>query len=293
VARDAAARSAKLEGKIDEEYHKRVPPFQPDVFAGRKGPQADGVVLVELFTGAQCLPCVGVDVAFDALLKTYKPTEVIGLQHHLHIPLPDPLANKDTQARQEYFGDEVRGTPSIFFNGHADAEGGGTMADSEPRYRQFREIIERQLEGKKGADIKLSADQLGDEIEIHAQATVTRKATSPRSMPRLRLVLTEEAVRYVGINKLRFHHQVVRDFPGGHEGKELPSGQGQLNVKISLTDLKSDIENYLRDSSKVRPFPTSLPEIALENLSVVAFVQDDTDKHVLHAVSAPVKKGAR
>jgi hypothetical protein len=290
IAREAEARAAALESQIDHEYEKKVPPFHPEAFAGRKNPEADSVVLVELFTGAQCPPCVGVDVAFDALLQTYKPTEVIGLQHHLHIPRPDPLANKDTEVRQEYFGDEVGGTPYILFNGQAEAEGGGAMSDAEARYKQFREVIDRQLESKKGADIKLSASQSGDEITIRAQATLVKKAEPAQSRPRLRLALTEKSIRYVGTNKLRLHHQVVRDFPGGLEGKDLSSGQGQLDVKLSLSGLRREIESYLSDYAKQRPFPTPLPEIGLENLSVVAFVQDDADKRVLHAVSVPVER---
>ena len=46
------------------------------------------------------------------------------------------------------------------------------------------------------------------------------------------------------------HHQVVRDFPGGLEGKELSAGQGRLHVKLSLTDLKCSIEEYLSDILK-------------------------------------------
>ena len=110
-----------------------------------------------------------------------------------------------------------------------------------------------------------------------------------KSKPRLRLVLTEEKVRYVGSNKLRYHHHVVRDFPGGIEGKDLSAGSGQLTVKLNLADLRRDIEEYLSDYTKMRPFPTALPEIALKDLSVVAFVQDDADKTILHAVSVPVK----
>jgi len=45
----------------------------------------------------------------------------------------------------------------------------------------------------------------------------------------------------------------------------------------------------LETFKKERAFPNSLPEIALEDLSVVAFVQDDADKSILHAVAVPVK----
>lgn len=312
IARMAEERSARLEGRLDEEYHKKVPPFKPAAFAGRKSSKADKVVLMELFTGAQCPPCVAADVGFDALLKTYKPTEFIGLQYHLHIPGPDPLTNTDSVARQQYYGDEVRGTPSTFFNGHPEAGGGGGMQGSEGKYNEYREIIDRQLESGKGATIDLSATRAGDQLEIKARARVLaqakadkgdqakekdkakgddkKKEDEPAPKPRLRLVLTEESVRYLGGNKLRFHHHVVRDFPGGTEGKDLSSGEGQLNVKLDLTVLKKDIESYLSTYAKVRSFPGTLPEIALRNLAVVAFVQDDADRSILHAVSVPVEE---
>ena len=133
---------------------------------------------MELFTGAQCPPCVAADVAFDALLKTYKPTELVGLQYHLHIPGPDPLTNKDTEARQQYYGDEISGTPSTFFNGHSQAGGGGPMQASEQKFNEFRGIIDSQLEARGRRQVEVSATRQGDQIEITAQATVTRKPES-------------------------------------------------------------------------------------------------------------------
>ena len=307
LAAEAEARAAKLESSLDEEYHKKVPPFHPEGYKGRKDAKADKVVLMELFTGAQCPPCVAADVAFDALLKAYKPTELVGLQYHLHIPGPDPLTNKDTQARQQYYGDEISGTPSTFFNGHSQAGGGGPMQASEQKFQEYRGIIDTQLEAAREAQVEVSATRQGDQIEITAQATVTRKPESAEGgngkeeskkpadaksggfKPRLRLALTEESIRYVGSNKLRYHHHVVRDLPGGPEGKDLSSGSGQLTVKLNLADLRRDIEEYLSGYAKIRPFPNALPEVSLKDLSVVAFVQDDADKSILHAVSVPVK----
>ena len=292
IARAAEMRSAGLESRLDQEYRKKVPPFAPEKFAGRKDPKADHVVLMELFTGAQCPPCVAADVAFDALLETYQATELIGLQYHLHIPGPDPLTNKDSQSRQQYYGDEVSGTPAVFFNGHPHASGGGPMQLSEAKYKQYRRIIDTQLEAAKEATIHVSATRTGDELKIAAQATVTRKRianerrpapakgvngdaenarkTESRPRPRLRLALTEESIRYISINKLRYHHHVVRDFPGGLEGRDLSSGSGELRITINLADLKRDIENYLSHYDKERAFPNSLPDIALRDMHVNA-----------------------
>src|SRR5262245_27716729 len=111
-AKEVLARLDKLEAQADQEFLKKVPPLKVEAFAGRKA-KSDRVVLVELFTGAQCPPCVAADLAFDALAKTYKPTEVVLLEYHLHIPGPDPLTNADSEARQKYYGDAIEGTPTI------------------------------------------------------------------------------------------------------------------------------------------------------------------------------------
>ena len=52
LAKVSEARYAKLDQQLDEEYHKKVPPFKPESYPGRKTKGADQVVLMELFTGA-------------------------------------------------------------------------------------------------------------------------------------------------------------------------------------------------------------------------------------------------
>ena len=56
LAAEADARQAKLEVQLDEDYHHKVPPFKPTAYAGRKNPQGNRVVLMEIFTGAECPP---------------------------------------------------------------------------------------------------------------------------------------------------------------------------------------------------------------------------------------------
>jgi hypothetical protein len=311
LAEKSEARRAKLDQQLDLEYFKKVPPFKPAAFPGRKDKQADHVVLMELFTGAQCPPCVAADVAFDALFTTYKPIDFIGLQYHLHIPGPDPLTNTDSVARQKYYGSEVNGTPSTFFNGRSEAGGGGPMGNSQEKYNEYRAIIDKSLESVKGANIAVSAIQAGGQIKIVASADVIENGADHRvdsepsktnlkakEKPKeerinfkrvLRLALTEESIHYVGGNKLRYHHHIVRALPGGADGKELKDGKGKTEVTLKLADLKLDLEKYLSDFIKTRPFPNPLPEIKLDKLTVVAFVQDDADKKILHAVSVPVE----
>ncbi|MEI6534117.1 MAG: transglycosylase domain-containing protein, partial [Verrucomicrobiaceae bacterium] len=158
------------EVKLDENYAKKVPPFKPEKMAEKKGAKP---VVMELFTGAQCPPCVAADVGFDALGDTYSHTNVILLQYHLHIPGPDPLTNDDSVARQKYYGSEIGGTPSTFFNGKSDGGGGGSMAGSEGKYKQFRSIIDSGLAASPTATVDLKASRKGDLIEISAKAKTT------------------------------------------------------------------------------------------------------------------------
>jgi hypothetical protein len=280
----------KLKGyetKLDENYKKKVPPFKPEKVAEKTGVRP---VVMELFTGAQCPPCVAADVAFDALGDTYSPANVILLQYHLHIPGPDPLTNPDAIDRQKYYGEDVGGTPATFFNGASEAGGGGNMAMSEGKYKQYRDQIDRLLEKKPSATVNLSASRKGEKIEIEASAKLADKP-GEKSKPKLRLVLTEEIVKYVGGNKLRFHHHVVRDLPGGAEGTSLEaSGEVKKTATVDLNTLRGEIESYLSGYEKNRKFPGTKPAIDLKNLSVVAFVQDDETKEILGATQIEVKE---
>jgi len=268
------------EVKLDENYAKKVPPFKPEKMAEKKGAKP---VVMELFTGAQCPPCVAADVGFDALGDTYSHTNVILLQYHLHIPGPDPLTNDDSVARQKYYGSEIGGTPSTFFNGKSDGGGGGSMAGSEGKYKEFRSIIDSGLAASPTATVDLKASRKGDLIEISAKAKTTGKP-GEKAQPKLRMVITEEVVKYIGSNKLRFHHHVVRDMPGGAEGMSLDkAGTLDQSTKVDVKTLRGEIEKYVSDFEKKSTFFGTKPAIDLKKLSVVAFVQDDQTKEILGA----------
>lgn len=288
----AEAVLAKLEAQLDAEYLAKVPPFKPEKFSGRQQSENNRIVVMELFTGAQCPPCVAADVAFDALLKTYEADTLIALQYHLHIPGPDPLTNPDSEARSAYY--QVGGTPSTYFNGLEAAGGGGGMANAEANYKQYRSIIDPALEDKAQASIDLKVTRDGSKLSIAAKARRNtdgnNKDEGESSSLRLRIVLTEETVRYVGGNGIRFHHHVVRGFPGGVDGTPFTDNRATAELTVDLNDIRKSLQEYLDQAAQQNPFPKALPPIELEELSVVALVQDDSDHAILHAVSVPVPK---
>jgi hypothetical protein len=284
-AKEIEARLDKLEAKADAEYLKKMPGYEPEPYRGRKN-KSDRAVLVELFTGAQCPPCVAADLAFDGLVKTYKPHEVVLLQYHLHVPGPDPLTNPDTEARREYYGKALQGTPTAFFNGTPKAEGGGDIDAAKDKYFDYRDIINPLLEKPAKAELKVSATRQGDKIDIQAEVSDLEK---PSDKIRLRFALVEEQVRYVGGNQLRFHHDVVRALPGGADGFPLKEKTAKQTATINLADLRKNLTSYLDDFGKKVPFPNDRRPLDLKKVKVVAFVQDDDTKEVLQAAQVEVK----
>ena len=184
------------------------------------------------------------------------------------------------------------------------------MGNSKRKYTEYRGIIDRILDSSSSAKITVSANQAGDQIKIMASAQLTsngaeQKVDSAKTKPNghegeksaeekdkhkavLRLALTEESIHYVGGNKLRYHHHVVRALPGGAKGTDLKDGASKIEVTLNLADLKRDLEQYLSDFAKTATFHNPPPEFKFDKLAVVAFVQDDSDKSILNAVSVPV-----
>src|SRR6266851_4866813 len=128
-----ASKKADEAKEVEARIKKIATDIKPAAFAGRKD-KSDRVVLVELFTGAECPPCVAADKAFDALAETYKPSEVVLLEYHLHIPRPDPLTSPDGLERAKYYGGAIGGTPTFIFNGQPGPGVGGDAYDAMDGY---------------------------------------------------------------------------------------------------------------------------------------------------------------
>src|SRR6185369_16422371 len=71
-AKEVAGRAKKIDDAVSTQ------PYAP-----RPG-KNNRTVVVELFTGAECGPCIAADLAFDALAKTFQPSEAILLEYHEH-----------------------------------------------------------------------------------------------------------------------------------------------------------------------------------------------------------------
>lgn len=288
VLADVLAKSKKNdELKEVEARLTKLEKIKIDKFTGRKN-TSSRVVLVELFTGAQCPPCVAADLAFDALLQTYRPAEIALLQYHQHIPGPDPLTSPAGEERLSYYRSEVEGTPTILFDGILEAGGGGSKAEGQDVYDEYHKVVQAHLETPEKAKMKASAVQKNNKIDIQAEVSdVTAEALDHL---RLRVALVEEQVQYTGSNKLEIHSHVVRAMPGGNKGFALKDKTTKETATVDLEELRKDLKKYLDHfAENKRPFPNKNRPLDLKKLKVVAFVQNDKTKEILQAVQVDVQ----
>jgi hypothetical protein len=284
------AQVAKLDATLDAEYSATMPGFKGEAFTGRTS-KSERAVYMELFTGAMCPPCVAADLAFDVLQKTYKPSELVLVQYHMHIPGPDPLTNPDTVARWDYYRKaygkkKVSGVPSSIFNGKPIGGGGGPADYAEEKYDAYRKVIDPLLEEEAAAKLTVKAERKGDKIDIHVKVS---ELADPGRNKKLRILVAEETVRYLGSNKIRFHHNVVRAFPGGVAGTSLMEAASKHNVSIDLADLRTNLTKYLDEFEiNSKAFANALRPLGMGHLRVIAFVQDDSTHEILQAMQVEV-----
>ncbi|MGL6076588.1 MAG: hypothetical protein ACRC8S_20735 [Fimbriiglobus sp.] len=279
-AKKYLANATKLEAQDYTEYSKKTLSFAPKPYAGRKG-KSDRVAVVEVFTGAECPPCAAVDVACDGLLVAYKPTDVIVLNYHFHVPAPDPLTSPEGMQRVGTYGDQVRAAPTVFVNGKAGPKGGGPVAAAKEKYADFTKQLDELLETPTTAKLELTASPAAKGYTL--KATVTEIET-PGEKVRLRLAVAEDRVRYAGGNGIRYHHMVVRDMPGGANGTAITKKGQEVTATLDLDALREKLVKSLDEYAKAEgPFLRPDRPMALKNLKVVALLQNDATGEILQA----------
>ncbi len=282
-AKEIDAERARIDDELDREFLKSAVPFTPEVFKGRRG-TSDRVAVLELFTGAECPPCIAPDIAFDALRTTFKPGELVLLQYHRHSPLPDPLAFPDGIQRGKFYS--VVGTPQVFISGKPGPEEiGGPRAQAQMTCAMLSAKIEEELEKPAGAQIKLLVERQGDKIDMQAEVSGLKKTGSD---VRLRFLLVEDVVRYAGGNRQRLHYRVVRAFPGGLDGVALKEAASKHSATVNVAEVARSLDEYLTEFQKQLPFRSDYQPLG-KQLRIVALVQDDASKDILQAAQVEAK----
>jgi hypothetical protein len=281
-ARQTQERLTQINQRLDEEYQRTALPFPIEPYRGRKG-ASDRVVLLELFTGTQCPPCVAADLACAALLQTYSSKELLLIQYHLHLPGPDPLTCPDSMKRAAYY--RVDGTPMLFLNGQEGPSVFGYRTQSRERYRTLRSMLDQRLETEPGARLQLKLQRQDQQLAVEVNYADIKR---PGETLRLRVALVEGQVSYSAPNGIRLHHNVLRSFLGDSDGIALKDRSGSHSLSADLAKVRSDLAKHHEEVSKVLRFPDAEIPLDFRRLKVIAFIQDDKMQEILQAAEASV-----
>jgi len=269
--------------------------------------RTDRTVLAEFVTGTGCVPCIPVDYTFEKALKDYSRKDLILLVYHWHAPVWDPLDNYSSDSRVKYY--EVQGAPTIFFDGKkSDKEGDYYGSDGEAG--EIQEIadglngdIKSELDVPADAKIKLKADQNAQNINVSVNADDFQNVSNDLT---LHIALVENEVTYSGENGLRFQMMVVRALAGDNTKREFgfkvdPSKANKFNYVFDVNKIVAQNASYYdtfvveKTAEFKQRFGGNIPEglkvefkykkneINPNNLSVVAFLQDNKTKKVLQS----------
>jgi hypothetical protein len=284
---------AAILGYNEREIESATAKFKQDLIAFNPGHAAasdmstNRIVLTELFTGAECPPCVGADKALDLLAEYYPRQSMVLLEYHLHIPGPDPLTNSYAEARYEFYGRNF-GTPTVFFNGVVQYTGGGPEIVKRSMFFRYRQAVNGLFTAKADMDLSLSAERNNNLIRIRAETkgSLTGHDTSLI----LHFALVEKNVNYTGANGISRHAYVVRYML--NEGKGIPfriqEGTMIYEEDINLQEVDDRLKDYLdrfaqNPPERYKNFPgwnVRPDRLDRENLAVMAWIQDVSGKEI-------------
>lgn len=248
-------------------------------------------VLGELFTGADCGPCVSADLAFDALAEYYGRQELIILEYHLHIPRPDPLTTNDGWERYLYYGGDF-GTPVAFFDGRDKVGGGGPKFVLANRFAMYQKAVSNRLTDISGLSLSISALRRGSIVQANVEIKGANDVIRQNGAT-LHIALVENSVNYTGSNGINPHAFVVRKLADGSKGFVIQPGSNFIQRQINLDVVDKDIQDMIdrpeslpskSPSMTKKPIWRSVPPpMNRENLSIVAWIQIPATKEIPQA----------
>jgi thiol-disulfide isomerase/thioredoxin len=270
---DATGFDAALAAKL------KALPFQPEPFKAPAGWRGK-TVLAELFTGSECPPCVGTDIAFDGLIETIPSKYLAVLVYHLPIPRPDPMMNPATALRAGAYA--VGSTPTVVIDGTNKSVGGGGRGAAEAKYRQYRATIEPLLSAVPGVLLKATALLVKDTVRVTYGLGAVRPGTE------YLLVLVQDEQEHQGSNGIVFHKMVVRDL-----ALVDPAAPTTAVFDLAFSEKTTDafLTEFAKTYTRVPDFKWEVRRhiIPRRGLKVVLFAQDKASGEVLNAVVAEVR----
>jgi hypothetical protein len=280
------------------DYKQQIYAEALDLVAKRMdSPPADAkgnrVSVMELFTGTNCPPCLGADLATTALENLYPRSQLIVLRYHLHTNGFDPLTNPRNGERfQNLVGPDPQGqmgTPAVFLNGIVTSTSVGGYLDNAPQIgTSLQAELRPFLDETTPLALNLSAYEHEGEISISAK--LSGVSGDQKDKLRVQMFLAEKELDFPAMNGIQKHEMLVRWFVEDGSSFALPSqGDFQYAGKISLRDIRELLESSTKDAARKMQAELSTIPLELKDLQFVAVVQDAETRAILQAAVVPVE----
>ena len=221
--------------------------------------QAAKFVLFEHFTQASCGPCAAQNPAFQTNILDANPGKARHIAYHTSWPGVDPMYNFNTaenDARTQFYG--VNGVPHVEMMGNVKegAPGAFSQADVDDQF-------------VAGSPIKIDVTEIDQGTTRDVTVTVTTVSAAPTGMFTLRTAIIEDPIVYgtpPGNNG-------ETDFPNVFR-KMLPSITGDPITLPAVGNSVTFNYTYTEDAAWI-----------MNNIKLVAFVQNNTTKEILNSGS--------
>jgi len=227
------------------------------------------VTVIEQFTSSTCPPCAGLNTTFaptlDGLNTNDAGSNVAAIKYHLNFPNPgnDPSYNPDANTRRGYY--DVQGIPDLYIDGKP-------MASVAAAY------IQEQAARNAFVDLDLDYTLTGNTIDVTVGMTPYWAYTGAH---KLHIAIVENSYNYAAstTNQDQFHYV---------QRKMMPNGSG--NTLTALVDGVTQTVNRSHTIVLGNPAPGNYNTWGtnLNNLTLVAFVQNTATKEILQAAFAPL-----
>jgi len=225
--------------------------------AGAAGGLVPRVVLAEFLTTRPCVNCPNAEAGLDMVLDEYGADSLCVIAYHDLAPPADPFATAETVARIDwYMGGSWSSWPLVLFDGGRSVLGAASPEAAAAAYRA-------EIDYRRAIWSPVSMRITGGPTSGSVTVTVKVRDALTTTQNVLRVVVVEDDL-YAAPHEYDF---VARD----------------------LLDDEPLSVAAVGDSAVVTRTLTVAPSWNVNNLDVIAFVQDDLTKEVLQSI----RSGAR
>jgi len=214
------------------------------------------LVLVEIGTGTGCPYCPGAAMGLHDLYTNGDP--VAGVEYH-NYNSSDPFNTPEAPVRCSYYG--ISGYPTAQFDGEYNEVVGGS--NTQTMYGNYLPIVNARMQMQTSFTLDITGDNTGDEYSVKVSVSKIAAYTGTNLVVHFALTETDIPYNWQGMSTVDYTQRLM--VPGATGTPvTFPTNNSMVEVELSFTF----------DNTWVK-----------DNCELIAWVQDNSNKHVLHSTS--------